>query len=213
MSANPAQLPNEIELARLRAAAADLQRLRAELARTGHSNILAAAQSAASNRIEPEPFTLDGTVRLNFGETVLSGGWSRTEGKRLFSLMTPTLEDGGHIMIAARLVEIPETAWETFGLKNLTSDTRAAEHFSTFTPELAANFMHLLEQMDGVAVLTSPRIVTNPGSEATISIGGNADTNEAGITLAFTPQIQPDGNSLDMAMKVRLPQPKAKNAP
>ncbi|MBI3877569.1 MAG: hypothetical protein HY300_16690, partial [Verrucomicrobia bacterium] len=123
-------------------------------------------------------------------------------------LMTPTRDESGGVELVARLVEVPESALETLGFNGLVTDARAAERFFTMSSDAAAELIRSLEQMAGVDLLTGPRIRTRPGGEAMISIGNNADTEE--ISIGFTPQVQPDGNSLDMTMKVRLPQPKAK---
>lgn len=210
------QQPNPSELAKLRAEAAELRRLRAQ-----SSSLTPRAQNPEPADLSPpappagdsaEPLTLDGTVRLNFGETIVSGGWqAQTAGKRIFTLLTPTRLDDGNVMFAVRLAEVPETALETLGLKDLSIEVRAAERYSTLSPEAGAELVRSLEQMTGVDVLTTPRLVTRPGSEATISIGNHPDT--VGISITLTPQVQPGGNSLDMMMKVVLPPPRAKTAP
>ena len=212
------QLPNPRELAKLRAEAAELRRLRAQ-----SSSLTPRGQNPKPADLSSppppvgdnaEPLTLDGTVRLNFGETIVSGGWlSQTAGKRTFALLTPTRLDDGHVMVAARLAEIPETALEMLGLKELNTEVRAAERYSTLSREAGAELVRALAQTTAVDVLTSPTIVTRSGSEATISIGGQPDA--AGISITLTPQVQPGGTSLDMRMKVVLlpPPPAAKAAP
>lgn len=114
-------------------------------------------------------------------------------------------------MVAARFAEVPEAAVETLGLKELRTEVRAAERYSTFSPEAGAELVCALTQTTGVDVLTSPRLVTRSGSEATISIGGHADGE--GISMKLTPEVQPGGDSVDMRMKVVLPPPKAKIEP
>ena len=210
------QLPNPNDLARLRADAAELRRLRAQASSTPpRAQIRKLADVPPAPPPDGEttaPLTLDGTVRLSFGETMVSGGWqSQSAGKRIFTLLTPTRLDDGNVMVAARFAEVPEAAVETLGLKELRTEVRAAERYSTFSPEAGAELVRALTQTTGVDVLTSPRLVTRSGSEATISIGGHADGE--GISMKLTPEVQPGGDSVDMRMKVVLPPPKAKIEP
>ena len=210
------QLPNPNDLAKLRADAAELRRLRAPSSSTtprSHNRTTAEVPAPPPPAADStNTLTLAGTVRLGFGETIVSGGWqSQSAGKRIFTLLTPTRLDDGNVMVAARFAEVPEIALETLELKDLSIEVRAAERYSTLSPEAGAELVRSLEQMTGVDVLTSPRLVTRPGSEATISSGNYPDT--AGISITLTPQVQPGGNSLDMIMKVLLSQPKAKTEP
>ena len=209
------QLPNPSELAKLRADAAELRRLRAQ-----SSSLTPRAQNPKPADLSPppppvgdsaEPLTLDGTVRLNFGETIVSGGWqSQPADKRTFALLTLTRLDDGNVMVAARFAEVPETALETLGLKEISTEVRAAGRYYTLSPEAGAELARSLEQMDGVDVLTCPRLVTRPGSEATISIGNYPDS--VGISITLTPQVQPGGASLEMTMKVVFRQSNPKTA-
>ncbi|MBI3876354.1 MAG: hypothetical protein HY300_10450, partial [Verrucomicrobia bacterium] len=101
------QLPNPGDLGKLRADATELRRLRGET-----SSIKSRAQAGKITDLPrtPQPagdktntLTLDGTVRLNFGETVVSGGWSSpADGKRVFTLMTPTRDESGGVELVAR---------------------------------------------------------------------------------------------------------------
>ena len=209
------QLPNPNDLAKLRADAAELRRLRAQSSSpTPHVQNLKPADlspPAPPAGDSAEPLTLDGTVRLNFGETIVSGGWqSQSAGKRIFSLLTPTRLDDGNIVVAARFAEVPETALETLGLNEINTEIRAAERYSTLSPGAGAELVRSLEQMTGVDVLTSPRLVTRSGSEATISIGNHP--NATGISITLTPHVQLGGASLDMTMKVVLLQSNPKTA-
>ncbi len=211
------QLPDPNDLAKLRADATELRRLRREVAstkppsQTGKIASLPPAPQRANDEAKGNALTLDGTVRLDFGETVVSGGWhSATEGKRIFALMTPTRdqENGGGITLSAHFAEVPENMLETLGLKGLVTDAQAAERFTTFSHEQVVELLRAFDEAKDVDLLSSPRIVTRNGGEAVISIGNDADTE--GVSIGFTPQVQPDGNGLDMTLKVRLPQPKAK---
>ncbi len=216
IAALASHVPNPNDLAKLRADAAELRRLRAQSSSTPPR-----AQIRKLADVPPPPppvddssapLTLDATVRLSFGETMVSGGWqSQSAGKRIFTLLTPTRLDDGNVVIAARFVEVPEAAVETLGLKELRTEVRAAERYSTFSPEAGAELVRALTQTTGVDVLTSPRLVTRSGSEATISIGGQADGE--GISVKLTPEVQLGGDSVDMRMKVVLPPPKAKPEP
>lgn len=210
------QLPNPNDLAKLRADAAELRRLRAQASSTpprAQIRTLAAGPTPPPPADDSSaPLTLDGTVRLSFGETMVSGGWqSQTSGKRIFTLLTPTRLEDGNVMVAARFAEVPEAAVETLGLKELRTEVRAAERYSTLSPEAGAELVRALTQTTGVDMLTSPRLVTRSGSEATISIGGQADGDE--ISIKLTPEVQPGGDSVDMRMKVVLPPPRAKPEP
>ncbi len=210
------QVPNPNDLAKLRADAAELRRLRAQSSSTPpRAQIRKLADVPPPPPPDGEttaPLTLDGTVRLSFGETMVSGGWqSQTAGKRIFTLLTPTRLDDGNVMVDALLVEVPEAAVETLGLKELRTEVRAAERYSAFSPEAGAELVRALTQTTGVDVLTSPRLVTPSGGEATISIG--SETDGEGISIKLTPEVQPGGDSADMRMKVVLPPPRAKPEP
>jgi hypothetical protein len=202
---------DDVELARLRAAATELKRLKSATT-SGAAKILpataATSPSAASTPKAAEAplvaYSLEGTVRMGFGGMVVGGGWRLQEGRRAFLFASPTREESGSVMLDARLVEMPDAVVERFGLQDVVAGGRASEKFFIRDAAARAELIRNLEQTAGVDVLSGPRVLTRSGGDATIQVQGNPDSGEPGIRIGFTPTVQADGVNLDLGIKLKF---------
>lgn len=158
-------------------------------------------------------FSLVGTVRLTFGSVAVGGGWKLREGRRGFVFATPSMDESGSVMLLARLVEMPDSEVARFGLQELLTDGRAAERLLVRPVNDRVVLMRALEESQGLDVLTPPRVLTRPGGDATIQVQGNPELGEQGFRIGFTPNVQPDGASLDLGIKVRFQPDEGKPGP
>lgn len=212
------RMPKPNELARLRANASELQRLRQELAETRRAVDPAPQTSlsppAAASEAPPQleaglppspPFTMTGTIGLDFGSTVVSGGWELEPGQRGFVMATPVLLEDATIMMEARLLSVPDNAISSAGLTELLANSRHSEQYGVTDPEETRALLSSLERLPGVEVLAGPRVVTSPNTEAELSVIKGAPGE--GIVLKFNPRPRLDGSSLDLDMNVELTAP------
>ena len=206
---------NEIELARLRADSTELKRLKTSPPKPAPVAVAPAAITAAQKPpgAEGAGFTVDGTVRLSFGNMAVSGGWKLPENKRGFVMVTPTKDASGSVMLETRLVAMPETAVATLGLRKLLVEGFAAERFLVRAAGQGAEMLRWLDEAEGVDVLSGPRLLTRSGADATIQVQGNPELGQKGIRVGFLPTVQADGATLDLGIKIRLQPDDATNEP
>ncbi len=205
-----AQLPNANELARLRAQATELQRTKQELnrAQTAAEAAISAARNAspppATATNVPPPLAFRGTVRMGGGQTFITGGWAMEDGRRGYAFVTPTVGPNGDVTIEAKLLAVPETAVNSTGLAGFLTQEREADRYGLTDPNLTRSVLESIQKLQGVDVLSAPRVITTAGAPAAIAIG---DTTKPGgaIRLDFNPRMATDGSGLDMQMDLQLP--------
>ena len=75
---------------------------------------------------------------------------------------------------------------------------------SAFYLGLMAAMREAIQKVQGVEVLSAPRVITTAGASAAIAIG---DTSRPGgaIRLDFIPKLAADGRGLDLQMDLQLP--------
>jgi len=146
-----------------------------------------------------------GTVHLQAGETLITGGWELEPGRRGFAFVSPQIQPDGNVLLEARLLALPEDAVATTGLSGLLTPERDAERYSVTEPETTRALFEAFEQTVGADFLSTPRLLTAPGNEATIQVGQTGAGE--GIELHFRPHLQPNGSGLDLEMKAALTLP------
>jgi hypothetical protein len=192
------------ELARLRG---DVSRLRRDLA-SAMNQPTNGATSRAHSSSPPDsaqtrltPFTGTARVSLEPGQTLVMGGWPTVSGKRTLALMTPEASAGGQqgtVVINSVYIQVPEAllsgpGWEQF--QAVTKDTISPS--GVFAPGQAKQFLEALQKLEGVDILSSPRVATTSGQRASISIGGS---QEAGLQLDLLPVVAADGRTVDLSV-------------
>lgn len=198
---------NGTELARLRG---EIIRLKDEL--TIATNTLKRMQkssahlgdSSNSSQTNFTVFTGSARATLPFGHTLVTGGWSMEPGKRTLAFFTPEKSDSepsGSILIKGMFIQVPEailsgTGWESF--KSVTSD---ATQSGVLEGSQAQSFLESLKKMEGVDILSAPRLQTSTGVAGTISIGQDKGS---GMDTSIMPVILSDGGSVDLTVSNAL---------
>ena len=224
-----AQAASPNEIAKLRAEAAELRRVRADLAQAEQSvQALRAANARApqlargalapatlstpgtsaaapgggsvSGTNEFRGFSFEGKTQMEFGHTVVMGGWQLPDGKRMFAFVTPKQDAAGNISFEPKLTTVSDSAVQVAGLTGILSDSRNAGKYLVRTPEATAALWTTLQNMGGGDVLSAPRVLVQPGVQAEIKM-----LNDAGFGSVFTfkPSVQPGAAGLDLLMGVK----------
>ncbi len=225
-AAETASLQAEVE--RLRSAEADAKRLReqnrdlprlwSELARLRQELGAATNRSPAplatrAPETPPQPatetnfVTFTGTARASLtpGQTLVMGGWPLQPGKRTLALFTPETGTGGQpgaIRIQGLYVQVPEdvlsgsSGWEQFQ-----AVTKDADSSGIFDAAEAKELVEALKKIEGVEVLSQPRLSTSSGVAGTISVG---EANGASVNTTLSPVLSPDNQTIDLTVSNSL---------
>ncbi len=204
---------------------AELLRLRGEATRLRNQlkNVPVIAQAAAPNPAPAatsndslKPFTANMTVRVGDGQTLITGGWSITPGKRTFLFTTPGIRsaDGavnklGHqVLIQSTVLAVPEELLARFGLDQLKINGYESSLQTMLSAADAADMMKELNATQGVEILSQPSIITLDGRQAQVFVG-NQDANRttANYTVGVTPNITPDATAVDLSLNGEIDPP------
>lgn len=213
----PALTDTEVlELARLRN---EVTRLRNEQrAAPSKSGVAPVRPAALSNTEAPQAAapaitTLTATVSANvgLGQALAVGGWAApSPGRRIVGLLTPELhaDSPGSVMVTTRLMELPDAALEQLGLQGLRTDQQSSLSQGLLTAEQLKALVERAEKMDGVDVLTTPRVLTLSGRQAQVSVTqAQPNGTHTGPVINLTPTLDATGTSvrLDVGLELNLP--------
>ena len=215
------------ELARLRNEHSELLRLRGETA------VLRAQLKSKGTKAkpgeEPAPTTTESPVKIFTAkvdaelpprQTLVTGGWPTTDGKRTFLLIEPTFVDPAgneitpdgvrgaagntQITLQTRFAEVPEESLQILGLNNVKSADHESSAQLVLTKEQSELLFKTLEKLAGVEVLSAPRITTVNGRQAQVSVMDektiDAQVYHLGPTVDVLPQVTPDGRSIKLSV-------------
>ena len=204
--ANESHLPKDQQ--------AELLRLRAETTRLRNQLRKTAAATTSKSMIEDEStttnvtvkeFTAKLTARISAGQTLVTGGWSASPGKRTLVFVTPTLITTGtsnSIDIRARFIEIPNEVMTRLGLEKYKSDGQTSSLQNQIAALEAGALIELLEHQDGVSEATSPEVTTNDGSQAQIQAMDTPGIGDipTGTMIDVLPQLTADREAIDLTL-------------
>ncbi len=132
------------------------------------------------------------STTLASGETMVTGGYLTSEGKREFQLVKATLipgEGGPAVKMEISVLALDQKAVSKTGLDSLLTDRVTTEqHGEIWSADEAAGFMKGLDSGDR---LSAPTVTTLPGREFSVEIG--RDTGES-FRMGGTVEILADGN-------------------
>jgi len=193
----------------------ELMRLRAEVTRLKQQGAATQKTSNASpaRRVEPtqeeaavvpsvKKVTADFSSKLSVGSTAIAGGWPTADGKRVFSLVTPSGVEQSEgappsIKLESKFVEIPESLVPFFIQSGVAYDSAAATYSGTLNSAQVKNIMELVEQTEGASLLVAPNMITTSGRIAQVSVTTAAvienERIDLGPQIFFTPEVLPDG--------------------
>ncbi len=219
------------ELLRLRG---EVGRLRSDLQKSlaaGHSTATNQIPATAKNETPDDPskpFTATVAARVGNGQTLLTGGWSITPGKRTFILMTPIVHgsDGnparvtiggntkeipqGAVYVRYTMVEIAESPLGQLGIDQYKTDGRDSSVQNVFSPAEAETFMNALKQTEST-VMASPSVLAKDGEPAQIRIGqgpsATGEQSQASYAIDLTPRLTADQSAVDMSVTAQIVPP------
>lgn len=214
------------ELARLRAEHSELLRLRGEIGRLRQQLKSQAAANPNLNEQPPpspiespvETFTANVDAELTRAQTLVTGGWETSPGKRTFILIEPTLIDPAgnevlidpaeasrtQILVQSKFIEVPEQALQTLGLNDVVADGHQSSERLVLSRDQSLRLLKALGDSPGMEVLSAPRITTLNGRQAQVSVAeekriGN-ETYHLGPSIKVLPQISPTGQSIKLTV-------------
>jgi RNA polymerase sigma factor (sigma-70 family) len=140
------------------------------------------------------------------GETLVTGGYRMSDGRRLFSFVQPEIGTNGSVRFVNRITALTETAAAAVGLASLTTDAaNTVQHGEVWAPGEMARVLRDLSKTEGSDVITSPNIVTLSGHQAIMTIG-QQDGEQ--ISLRLTPTLGADQKQLELELRLEsLPAP------
>lgn len=200
---------------------AELLRLRGEATRLRNQlkNVPVIAQAkapnpspATTNNDSLKPFTANLTARVGDGQTMVTGGWSITPGKRTFLFTTPTIQSANGqskpVLIEAIVLEVPEELLTQLRMEQFKINGRESSLQTMLSAADAADMIKELQATEGVSILSRPRISTSSGVTGTLFIGNN-ETNRttANYTIGVTPNITIDGTAVDFSLNGEIDPP------
>jgi hypothetical protein len=191
------------ELARLRAEVATLRQRHAQA-----TNAVAKTEARESKPEFPVPVLKHfgkTSSPMKPGETLITGGWpsESANGGRSFIVLTlqqPGPDSAQYLTFRGSVVDLPDSLITAIGVQNFGPDNDGTTPSSLLDMDESAarDWVEQLRSTDGVQVLASPTVVTEPGKEAKIFIGQSvpiADGKYAqvGRTITISPQWSEQG--------------------
>jgi hypothetical protein len=208
---------SEAEVKRLREESRELVRLRGEVARLRRELAAATGQAAEAGAPraaqspppaggETNDVAFTGTARATLapGQTLVVGGWPLERGKRTLALFTPDASKAGQhgtLIIGGLFVQVPEALLSGPGWQQFQAVTREANNSGVFDADQTKQFVKALESLEGVEILSAPKLATTSGTAGTISIG---DDQGSGLTTALLPTLAADGQTVDLMVSNSL---------
>ena len=214
------------ELTRLRAEHSELLRLRGEIGRLRQQlKSQGAAYPNLSEQTPPsaieapiETFTASVDAELTRAQTLVTGGWETSPGKRTFILIEPTLIDPAgnevlidpaeasrtQILVQSKFIEVPEQALQALGLNDVAADGNESSERLVLSRDQSVRLLQTLGNSPGMDILSAPRVITLNGQQAQVSVAeekriGN-ETYQLGPSITVLPQISPTGQSIKLTV-------------
>jgi RNA polymerase sigma factor (sigma-70 family) len=218
-SAVPDQASN-----RLLAQQSELLRLRAEVTRLRQQQAVRSAANtkegpskavpltpteASASDMGTNDFSSEVQARVIFGETVVTGGWATSSGKRALVFVRPELKDQSDgtqtIVIKTHAVELAEGTLAQYGLQDLaTTSPQTQQHGVTYANAAADKLRQGILGEPGSQLLNAPNIETSSDMAADLF----ADTKDENIQLSVTPTLIPGASGIDLKLGVQIRPPK-----
>lgn len=202
------------ELLRLRSEVAQLRRQLKEA--TARSAALSKATATTTNAEPVSPvITYTATTRapLSAKQTLVTGGWATTPGKRTLAFVTPeplegTADGKGQVSLQTIFVEAPDEVLTRLGFDKLKVDGKESDAQQILSNEKMQQMLKLLQETSGVDVLSAPKVTTLDGRQAQVKVvdllpvGGVS--YEVGPSIDIVPNISADGTLVDLSVSAQL---------
>ncbi len=151
------------------------------------------------------------SAQMPLGHALALGGWAGPEpGQRIVGFITPATDASipGQVFLQTHLVTIPDRLLDRLGLQDLRTDQPVSQSAAGLDPARLAALLKLAEGQTGVSILGAPRVVTNSGQDAQVSVAQiQPDGTQTGPVLKLTPTLDATGTSvrLDVGLEWSLP--------
>jgi len=187
-------------------------------AEAARARLAAAEQNAAAPDPAPEPsvetpvttYTATVNASLPWRNSLITGGWQTSPGKRAFALMDASPNaDSSQITVRARIVQMPESLAASLGLNELMVGGNQTSDGGVLTPEQTKVIGGTLRTSEGVSMLGAPTVTATPGQAAQISVTQthtlpSGGTYTTGPMLDVLPTLSPDGQGVQLGVTVKL---------
>ncbi|MEN9573631.1 MAG: hypothetical protein RL514_1486 [Verrucomicrobiota bacterium] len=154
------------------------------------------------------------SVSIPIGNTLLSGNWPAPEpGKRILSFTTPetTPDAPGSVLVQTRFISGSEELLERIAQRFPRAEVSSDQITPSFTASQFAVFLRALEQADGVDILSTPRVLTQSGQAAQVSVRSRREDGvETGPAVSLTPTLNVTGDIVRLDVMVELALPASK---
>jgi len=233
-----AALPNDSELAllradhleaiRLRALAAKLQlELKARPDPAALTN-LSAGLSEEEDSYWVRKFTTKLDAKVRSGQAVLSGGWETAPGKRSFVIITPTTIDAAgnrtsdlhanQVVIESFWVEAENRVLPELGLDHFKVESDESGKSEIYSNADATTLLDRMRNTGGVDVLSTPKVTTMSGSEARVSAEDsftppNGHHLTTGPRLDVVPTLSETDGSIHLAVDAEMSLKRPEHSP
>ena len=207
------------ELLRLRG---EVNRLRQALSMaTNSARIRSVARASGAETSVPEPqpvkvFETTAEVLLQPGETLITGGWETSPGRRTLVFASPVIIDaagnvdpsGNQIVVRTHFVEMPDAVLQSI------DPHQSARHDgllrATFDESRTQEVIEQLKNTAGVDILAAPLVTTLNGRQAQVAVQDartfDGQQHWIGPSVDLVPVVAGNGAiRLTMAPKITLP--------
>jgi RNA polymerase sigma factor (sigma-70 family) len=213
-----ASLPAETNQPRLaRDQLAELLRLRGEATRLRNQlkEMPALAKSAPTNQIPPaatnaapQVFTAAVTARVGNGQTLVTGGWSVTPGRRTLIFLTPmasTVDGPDSINISTKFLEVTDATMTRLGLDKFKNEGSESSLQNLLSEADAKAVLEALKKSE-MTELSTPGVTVADGRHAQMQmLAKGIDPNAPnGIALDVTPRFTADRTAMDLDINVHV---------
>jgi hypothetical protein len=146
------------------------------------------------------------------GQTLVASGWRTPEGKNGLVFVTPTMNPDGaypdQVLIACRLLEVPDEVLEGLGIANFKAQSNGSDTPTEFVSgEQAEATFQAMTNAIGSDSVVSPKVMERLGQQASVSVGSvgviAGNPQHLGLKIDLFPSRSADGTSLDVGILVR----------
>jgi hypothetical protein len=207
------------ELERLRRGQSELLRLRGEVTALRKASKASALQPLPAERVNadasaipdhvPRVTMLQASVhtQVGNGDSLVTGGWVSQPGKRIFVLVTPSIEgeNADQIGIKTKVIEVPEAVLSKVGLDTFRAEGPASSLQQVIAAGQVDVLLKKLRSTEGTALIAQPSVTTSDGRQCQLRASDKQVIDGAELDLGpvidIVPVISGDKNAIDITLQ------------
>jgi RNA polymerase sigma factor (sigma-70 family) len=184
----------------------------AEEARAAWNRIIADFDASMKEEPGVKKFGLKVMATFPPGQTLVASGWRTPEGKNGLVFVTPTMNPDGanpdQVLIACRLIEVPDEVLEGLGIANFKAQSNGSDTPTEFVSgeQAQATFQAMTNALGSDSVV-SPKVIERLGQQASVSVSSvgviAGNSQRLGLKIDLFPNRSANGPSLDVGILVR----------